>query len=151
MRCALWLQETKNHWKNWKNVKMFPDFHLKSVFLKKCVDLHSKYEGKSIQIYANHHHHRNFRKHFTFLKFSQLRFSKFFDVLERGEALFEFELHIYLWNISLSTSSVAVRFSPLLGLDLLTIQKLSWEIYWDSKITTYSIEVSRLFARNPQV
>ena len=47
------------------------------VNTKKCVDLHSKYEGKSIQIYANHHHHRKFGKHFTFFQFSQWIFYEF--------------------------------------------------------------------------
>ena len=65
----------------WKNLLIYiVNVLIYIVNTKKCVDLHSKYEGKSIQIYANHHHHRNFRKHFTFFHFLRwifYGFSKF--------------------------------------------------------------------------
>ena len=118
----------------WKNVLIYiVNVLIYIVNTKKCVDLHSKYEGKSIQIYANHHHHRKFRKYFTFFQFSQwffYEFSKFLMFWKEEKLLSNLDC-ISIYEICVQVGVPRrFRFFSLLGLDLLTIQKLSWEIYW---------------------
>ena len=81
--------------------EIFPQISFEQSILEEIWWLRSKYKGKTIQIYANHHPHRNLGKYFIFLWIS-----KFLMFWKEEKLLFKFRyiyIYIYIYEIFLQT------------------------------------------------